>query len=418
MKKTKKKTIFIILGVLIVIIFVSLGVVNAMKSKQEAGIPVKTAKIVKQDIESNIFTSGIVISKKYREITSDLSGKISEVLVEEGDRVKKGDLLARLDCEDLEYDLEQREIKLEIARDKLNRLKKEDKRNLETNFKNAQIKYKDTVKDYEDKKKLFESGAISKNGLEEAESSMERAYNDYSLAKKKYSDADNLSEVRMQEKEIKSMELEIDRKRSNIEKTKIVSPIDGTVTEVNVSDLSVVDSYTLMFKIEDMENLEVVTNISEYDIGKIQLGQYVKVTNDGMEKKEYTGTVTYIAPNAFIERNGQGTETVVKVKIDIDGKNTEFKPNFSANVEINTANKKGVLVVPYEAIYNERNGNNSIFVVENNKVKKHTIETGIESDLIVEIIGENLKEGDQVILDPTERIQDGIDVKIRDEDRK
>lgn len=411
-KFKKKKTLFIILGVLIVIAFVSLGAVNAMKAKKETGIPVKTTNIIKQDVKSNIFTSGTVISKNEREITSDISGKIKEVLIEEGERIKKGDLLARLNSDELEYDLKQSEIKLEIAEDKLNQLRKEDKANLETSFKNAKIDYKDALKKYEDKKSLFEAGVVSKNNLEEAKSSMDRSYNDYLLTKKKYEDADNLSNIRIQEKEVRAMELDIDKKKSDIEKTNIVSPIDGTIIEVAISELDIVGSSTLMFKIEDTENLEVVTNISEYDIGNVRLGQAVKVTNDGMEKKEYKGTVAYISPNAFVEKNGQGTETVVKVKIDIDDKNTEFKPNFSANVEINTANKEGAFVVPYEAIYADKDGNKSIFIVKEDKAKQHTIETGIEGDMVVEIIGDDIGEEDQVILDPTEKIEDGTSVKV------
>ncbi|WP_432407180.1 efflux RND transporter periplasmic adaptor subunit [Wukongibacter sp. M2B1] len=412
MKKLKKRTIFIILAVILVASIASLGVVRATKSKQETGVPVKTTQVVKQDIESNIFTSGTVITKYHREITSDLAGKIKNVFVEEGDEVKKGDLLASLDSEDIEYELNQSQIKLEIEKDKLNQLRKEDKRNLETSFKNAEIEYKDKLKDYEDKKDLLEAGVISKNSLDEAKSSMEKAHNDYLFAKKKYDDADSLSEVRMQEKEIRAMELSINKKKLDTEKTNIISPIDGTITEKNVSDLSVVDSYTLMFKIEDTENLEVVTNISEYDIGKIKLGQPVKVTNDGMGRKEYKGTVTYIAPNAFIDKNGQGTETVVKVKIDINDKNTEFKPNFTANVEINTANRQDVLVLPHEAIYTEKSGEKCIFVVEDGKAKKKVIETGIEGDMIIEVIADDLKEEDVVILNPTEKIEDGSDVNV------
>lgn len=412
MKKPKKKAVLIILAILIVIIVVSLGAVNAMKSKQETGMVVKTAGIMKQDIESNIFTSGTVISKNNREITSDLSGKISTVLVKEGDKVKKGDLLAKIDSEKLEYELKKSQMELEIKKEKLDQMRREGTRELETAYKNAEIEYRDKLKDYKDQQTLFESEVISKDDLEETKSLMQKAYNDYILAKKKYDDPDNLSEIKMQEKEVSAMEFEINKTKSDIEKTNIVSPIDGTVTEVDVSELYAVDSYTTMFKIEDMENLEVVTNISEYDIGKVNLGQIVKVTNDGMDNKEYEGTVAYIAPNAFVDKDGQSTETVVKVKIDINDKNTEFKPNFSANVEINTASEKGVLVIPYEAIYAEKDGSKSVFTVKDGKAQKRTIKTGIESDMVVEIISNELKEGDSVILNPTEKIQDGAVVDV------
>ncbi|MCT4566339.1 MAG: efflux RND transporter periplasmic adaptor subunit [Maledivibacter sp.] len=412
MGKFKKKTIFIILAVLVVVAVVSLATVNAMKSKQQTGVDVKTVDIIKQDIISNIFTSGTVISKEEREITSDISGKVREIVVEEGMRVKKGDILARLDSDELQYELKQSEIKLEVAKDKLNQLRKEDRSNLETSYKNTKIEYNDAKKNYEDKKSLFDAGVVSKKDLDEAKSAMQTAYNDYALAKKKYDDADSLGEIRIQEKEVRVMELDIDKNKSDIEKTNIISPIDGTVIEVNISELAVVGSSTLMFRIQDTENLEVVTNISEYDIGRIKTGQSVKVTCDGAKNKEYKGTVAYISPNAVIEKNGQGSETAVKVKIDINDKNTQFKPNFSANVEINTANTKDALVVPYESIYEDKDGTKCIYIVKDDKAQKCVVETGIEGDMLVEIKGDGFKEKDLVISDPTERIKDGIEVKV------
>lgn len=410
MSKPKKKTVLIIVAVLVVVAFISLATVNAMKSKQKTGVFVKTTSIIKKDIESNIFTSGTVISKNDVDVTSDISGKIKEVLVEEGTKVKKGDVLARIDSDNLEFELKQSKIKLDIAKDKLNQLRKDDKSNLETVFKNAEIQYKDAKKDYEDKKELLKAGAISENDLEEAKSGMKRAYNDYILAKKKYDDADNLSGIRIQEKQVKSIEIDIDRIKSDIEKSDVISPIDGTVIEVNVSELSVVASEALMFQVQDTENLEVQTNISEYDIGKVKIGQPVKVTCDGADEREYKGTVSYISPNAVIEKNGQGTETVVKIKIDINDKDTQLKPNFSANVEIKTANKKDALVIPYEAIYTDKSGEKSVYIVENDKAKRVVINTGLEGDMLVEIIGDDFKENDLVILNPTEKIKDGVDV--------
>ncbi|SKC55585.1 efflux RND transporter periplasmic adaptor subunit [Maledivibacter halophilus] len=411
MGKPKKKTVLIILVLVIVTASISLAAVNTVKSKQETGISVKTTAIIKKDIESNIFTSGTVISKNYVDVTSDISGKIKEVSVEEGMKVKKGDILGKIDSDNLKFELKQNEIKLDIAKDKLNQLKRNERSNIETNFKNAEIEYKDAKKDYEDKKELLKAGAISENDLQESKSEMKRIYNDYVLAKKKYDDADNLSGIKTQEKQIKSMEIEIDRIKSNIEKSDIISPIDGTVIEVNISELSVVNAEALMFKVQDTENLEVQTNISEYDIGKVKIGQPVNVTCDGADEKVYEGTVAYISPNAIIEKNGQGTETIVKVKIDINDKDTKLKPNFSANVEIKTASKKDALVVPYEAIYTDKSGEKSIYIVENNKAQKAVIDTGLEGDMLVEIIGDGFKEGDNVILNPTEMIQDGTDIK-------
>lgn len=415
MFKLKKKKTIIIAILIILGLSVSLATVKAMKSKESNGIPVKTTVIQRRDIESNIFTSGTVVSKETREISCDLSGKIDEVLVKEGDRVKKGEILAKVNSSSLEYEVKQAELNLEIAKTKIENLRIEDRDNLEISFKNAEIKYNDALRDYENKKALFQSGAISQMDLNAAKSTMETTSNQYFLAKKNLETLENQSEIVIQEKELKTAELELEKYKSDLEKTNIKSPINGTITSVNISELSIIGPSTILFVVQDTENLEIVTNISEYDINKVSLGQKVKVTGEGVGDKEYEGIVEYISPNAITTRNGQSTETTVEVKVGIKDKNTEFKPNFSANVEVNTASKKDILVVPYEAIYSSKEGRKIIYTVEDSKAKENIITTGIEGDLVVEIIGKDLKEEQTVILNPTEAIKDGIELNASKE---
>ncbi len=415
MFKLKKKKIIILTIIIVLALSVTLATVKAIKSKDDKGIPIKSTEIEREDIESNIFTSGTVVSKETRQISCDLSGKIKEVLVEEGDKVKKGEVIARLDSSELEYEVKQTELRLDIANTKIDNLRKESRDNIYMTFKNAEIQYNDALKDYENKKKLFESGAVSQIELGTAKSEMERSNNQYILAKKNFESLENESEIRIQEKEVKSVELQLEKYKLDLEKTNIISPIDGTITSINISELSIIGPSTILFVVEDTENLEITTNISEYDINKVTIGQMVKVTGEGVKDKEYRGIVEYISPNAITNRNGQSTETIVEVKIGIEDKDTEFKPNFSANVEINTAKKEEILVVPYEAIYSSKDGKKIIYTIENNKAKENVITTGIEGDLVLEVIGEGLNEGQEVILNPTENIKDGVELNVSKE---
>ncbi len=412
MAESKKKTMLIIAAAIVVVFFVSFATVKAIKSKDDTGIPVKTAEVIKQDIESNIFTSGTVVSKETREVTCDLSGKIKEVIVEEGEEVKEGQIIAKIDSSELEYEVKQAEINLEITKARLDKLKKEDRNSLEVSFKNAEIQYRDAVKDYEDKSILLESGAISKSELQSAKSLMDKAFNEYKLAKDNYENADQESEIQIQEKEVKAAELRLEKYRSDLEKTNIFSPINGTITNVNISELSIVGPSTILFIVQDTKDLEVVTNISEYDINQVKVGQEVKVTGEGVEDKVYKGIIKYISPNAVTTNNGQSTETIVEVKIGIEDENTQFKPNFSANVDINTAKRKDALVVPYEAIYSTKDGEKIIFTVEDGIAKENVVKTGIDGDILVEVISDEIKEGQIIILSPNENIKDGIAVIV------
>ena len=129
------------------------------------------------------------------------------------------------------------------------------------------------------------------------------------------------------------------------------------------------------------------------------------------EKKVYEGKVKYVGSIAKQIDAGQGKESVVEIKVDLENNDEFLKPGFSAKLDILTEKKDDVLTVPYEAIFTKKNGEKVIFIVKDGKAKEQKIETGIESDFSLEIIGD-VKEEDEVILNPTEDIKDGDSVIV------
>jgi HlyD family secretion protein len=109
-----------------------------------------------------------------------------------------------------------------------------------------------------------------------------------------------------------------------------------------------------------------------------------------------------------------GQSSVVPVEIKLI-EPTDFKTNFTVNVELTTASNDNATVVPYEAIYTNKDGEKIIYEVVENTVKAHTIKTGIRGDLMVELVSPSLSAGTKIILSPTEAIEDGIQVKYSQE---
>jgi RND family efflux transporter MFP subunit len=411
MAKSRRK-MFIMIGVaLIVVLFVGAAAVKASQKKQDTGDIVKTAAIAKQDIEAHILTSGEVVSIEKRDIVADVSEKIEEILVKEGDQVEAGQALVKLASDDLEYQMREAEIRLAMEKDNLQQMTNESYTEMEISLSNAEIKHQDAQTAYDNNKKLYESGAVSKSELDKAKSTLDQNYNDYLLAKRNLENAKTGSKLTAQEKQVNLSELAVEKLQTQLEKYTVKSPIAGKVTNLNGVVGSLPSENTSIMSIVNTNNLEIVTNISEYDIHKIALGQKVKITGDAFEGKEYKGIVKYIDSTAFSNSTGQGKETVVKVKIEVIDKDTALKPGFSASVDILTESKKGALVIPYEAIFTRKNGEQVIFTIEEGKAKEHIIKTGIESDLAVEVMGQGLKEKDLVIMNPTENLKDGDPVK-------
>lgn len=403
MGKGRKKKI-ILITIVVILVLGTFGFINAAKSPKQEGMFFRTVDIVKESIESHVQTTGEVLSIEKREIIPNVTEKVLNVAVEEGQKVTTGQVLMELDDAEVAYELKQAEIKLEMEKDALQDLKMGDKLEEEINKSNAQIRYNEAKRDYDQIKELYEQGAVSLNEFNKAKRELDEANNGLILAEKS---ADDLSDVSRQEKQIELSKLSLEKLREDQLNYKIVSPIDGTVVKINSKEGSVVSTSEPALVIMNMDQLEIKGNISEYEVDKVQLGDPVTITGDAIEGKEYQGKVKYIAPTAVSVEAGQGKETVVEIKVGVEDPDTKLKPGFSSTIDILAEVKEDVLVIPYEAIFTRKDGQKIIFSVQDGKAKAHDIETGIESDLVVEVIGDDIKENDKIILNPTENIKDG-----------
>ncbi|WP_069650330.1 efflux RND transporter periplasmic adaptor subunit [Caloranaerobacter ferrireducens] len=415
----RKKILAISLLVILGIVIIGIGAYKAAKKEDKKGAFVKVVEVSKEDISSTIISDGTIKSKNQRNVVTTLPYTIKEILAKEGDRVSKGQILAKLDTEDIEFKIRTAEINLEIEKQVLkDMLEGTDTFQLEKNLENAKLNYESAQKKYQNSVKLYNAGAISKAQLDADESALTVAKISFELAQKQLEDANKTKNIENQRKRIELQELNLNNQKEALSKCIIKSPIDGVIVYSSAKLGIPANTASPLFVIDDVSDLEIEVNISEYDVNDIKLGQEVKITGEAFKNQEYKGKVSYIAPIATEMNTGRGIETNVKIKIDILNPNEKIKPGFSADVSINTANKKDALVVPYEALYHKKDGSIVVFKVEEGKAVEIPVLIGVEGDLKVEIISKDLKEGDQVILNPSEKIKDGMDVNILKGDKK
>ncbi|TCO76429.1 efflux RND transporter periplasmic adaptor subunit [Marinisporobacter balticus] len=403
MSKGKKKKILIIVLIIVGIALVGVGTVIANKKEQNSDIGVQTTEIQKKDIESHIQATGQILSMDKREVVSDVEEKIEKVFVEKGDQVEKDQVLMELEQTNIFYKIKEAQARLEIQKNTLQQLKTD----LEIELNNAQIKVDDALDTYERNKQLYEASALSKKELDESKNNLDQMNNDYIKAKKKLGDGENTGQISKQQKQVALAQLEVEKLNDDLKKHTIKSPITGTVVDTKIAESGIVETFVPLMFIQDVEHLEIVTEINEYDASKIKLGDPVKITGDAFEGKNYEGVVKYIGSFAQTVETGQGKENVVEIKVEIQDIDKSLKPGFSAKIDVLTQRKENVFVLPYETIFTRKNREKVIFTVKNGKVQEHKIQLGIESDLEVEVIGKDLKEKDHVIMNPTESIKDG-----------
>jgi len=138
--------------------------------------------------------------------------------------------------------------------------------------------------------------------------------------------------------------------------------------------------------------LVVEATVSEYEINQVQLDQTVIIETLG-DNKQYTGTITDVSPTGIIS----GSEVLIPVTIEIANEDSALKPNFTANIEITVAQKDNALIIPYEAITDTPKGS-MVMIVRDGKEMMIPIEKGIASDLYIEIISDEIIEGDEIVL--------------------
>lgn len=390
MELTKKKKIILAAAAVVVI---AVGVKLALGGeKQPAGEPVTTATAEKQDLEETLKLKAVLEGTESTEVVSRLHYEVQQLLVKEGDRVQKGQLLAVLDSSDLSQELS-------LKKGELSLLEKEQAETL----RDRQIDYERAKEKYEDMKLLFAEGAASQEELNEAKDAVDKipAENGRAVlsAAEKQSVANTQKAIQVQ--------------ASTLEDCQIRSMISGTVTRVNTKVGRFADETEdekPMFVIENVDQLQMKVLVSENDIAKIKVGQKVDITADILEGKTVAGEVVRISPTGEL-KDGTTTERVIPVYIRVDGKNEKLIAGITAKATIHIAEAKAAMTVPYEAVGELEDGSTVVYVVTaENTVRIVPVKLGLETDLFVEIKEGALQAGDTVVLNPSPALTEGMTV--------
>ncbi len=286
------------------------------------------------------------------EVRSQVQGQIKEILVKEGQQIKKGDFLCLIDDQKLELKLKQIEAALQGAEYKLRLFKKGTKQEIIAMARNKlEIAKKELAlaqKNQERTSRLFEQGAVSEVQKEEADLKLKAAREKYQNATENYQLAlrgREKEEIEMVDAEINNLKAQEQLIMRQIEDTKVKAPSSGflEVRHVEVGELAIPGS--LLFTLIDLDRTYVKAYIPEKYIGQIIMGNTVEVSCDSYPDKIFKGKVDYIADEAeFAPKNIQTKEERLKlvfmIKSYLDNKQRLLKPGMPVDVIIWLRNKK------------------------------------------------------------------------------
>jgi len=351
-----KKVIFAVAVVAVLAFFY-----NSWSGIFSEGVNVQTTIVEQGEIFQSITVPGKVVSKLRVDVTPSIAGRLTNVYVEEGDEVKKDELLARLD---------DREAKSNL---KLS----------EANLKNAEEDVALSERSLKRLRQAFSKGAVARQLVEEAEVELRSAKARLSVA----------------EEEVRTAKM-------SLENPRIVAPFSGTITSryVEVGQW-VVPSETL-FTLVDQSQREIEVRVDAADSGGIAVGQTVTLASDAFPGLEWTESVTRLAAAT----SNVGNANTVSVYISLGSSAPSLRYGQQVDAEIRTAWNPSALKVPYGAIIN-RGGKTYVAVVQDNFVNLVEVETGIEDFTHVEI-RQGISVGQHIILANGADIEEGDRVVI------
>lgn len=406
MKKKKKKRRRVVIGIVIAA-FLLLGFRALSGGGEDTAVPVLTQTLEKGDIQEVLSISGPVSGTDSAEVVSRLHAEIMEILVKEGDKVEAGQILARLDTTDAqrEVDIARNAYDLAVAEHE------EAQTRAETGYAKAVQDLQAAQLDYRRKEVLYAAGDIAQTDMEAARNALAdagRGLADYTMIDGRPA-ADRTYALK-----IKNAGFELEQKHKNLTETEVKSPIAGTVVRVNTSVgrfADIVDDDKPLFAIDNLENLEMKINVSEYSIGKVKVGQEALISADILDGGQEKGVVVAISPTGE-EKGGGSSERVIPTTIQISSQNTRLIAGINAKAEIVLEESGDTWVVPVSAVA-EKEGGSWLAATEANTIRWIPVTTGVESDIQIEVMGADLREGLQYIITPDIGMEEGTPVMVQ-----
>ena len=406
---------YLLIATVVIIVLIVIGKKSGVVGKKIV-LKVSTEKVEKRTLTETITANGKIQPKTEVKISADVSGEIIELFVEDGDSVKQGDLLLKINPDIYISTIERLEASVNSSKAQL----------LQTE---AQLLEK--KQNYDRNKKLFEKETISKAEFESIEIA-------YKIAKA------NLSSSQFA---VQSSEASLKEANENLRKTQIFSPISGIVTKLNIEKGERVVGTAQMtgteiMRIANLNNMEVKIDVNENDIVRVSKNDTALIEVDAYLDHKFKGVVTEIANSANTDGVSADQVTNFEVKIRIlpesykdlvkDDKPFPFRPGMSASVDIQTETEYNVLTVPIQSVtaradsllpdslQKDENGElqEIVFVYSNDKVKVRKVTTGIQNDSYIQIIT-GLKPDEEVVSAPytaiSKKLKDDTTVEKVDE---
>jgi RND family efflux transporter MFP subunit len=343
------------------------------------------SELYPSQVLSELSASGYVVAERKAAVASKITGRLVELSVEEGSRVKEGQVIARLENRDVLAARDQAEAHLRLSK---------------ANLESAKAQLEEATKTYRRYKQLAEGGYLARAEYDTAEAAYQRAEAGVAAA----------------EASVKVSEAALEAAKVALDYTLIRAPFDAVVLtkDADVGDIitplgAASNAKAAVVTIADMNSLQVEADVSETNLNMVKVGQPCEIQLDALPGSRFRGLVHMIVPTA------DRTKATVMVKVRFVDRDSRILPEMRAKVSflsrpVQEGEEKPRTVVNPSAIVTN-GGKNAVFVVEEDRVKETPVTLGASLGDMVEVLG-GVEPGERIVLKPPKRLKEGSRIKI------
>lgn len=382
----------------------------ALSARGDEAIEVTTAPVTRVEaLRSFVTASGEIVATRYADLGSSVMGRVVSLNVREGDRVRTGQVLARIDAVQAESAVASASAAVQALEADAGGTDKTVAA-AQADVEAAVARETQATQSLQRAKDLAVSGLTARADLDAAQANADAATAQLAAARAALARAQQARDAA--QRRVTQGRAEQTRVRDQLAKTNITAPIDGVITRLDVEEGEMVvmgvqnQPGTILMTISDLSALNAEVKVAEADVLRLALDQPSTVTLDALSGRRFEGRVVEIGASALPQTSAQAAAREFRVKVRLTGDVTSLRPGLTCDTEILVAERKGVLAAPLQAVV-QRDGKSGVFVVRDGRAVFTPVTTGIIGGLSIEIDG--ITDGTTIVTGPFQTLRELTD---------
>jgi HlyD family secretion protein len=402
-----RRRVVVVLALVVAALLLFTGI-----NRRRVVTPVRAEKVVRQEIASVISTNGKIEPINSFEAHAPAPATVNKVLVAEGDHVKAGQLLVKLDDAEARSQAARALAQLRSAEAALSGIKaggtQEELLTSRADLTKAQAERDEAQRNLQAVQKLRQNGAASPAEVEAAQNRLKKADADVQLLQAKVSGRFSSPEVAKVEASAAEARAAYTAAQELLHHSNVTAPFAGTVYQLPVKPGSYVNGGELLVQVANLEKVRVRAFVDEPEIGRLAKGQKVEIKWDAIPGRTWEGSLTRVPTSVTMV----GTRTVGEITSEIDNSDRKLLPNVNVNVSIISARHDNALTVSREAVH-DVDGKRYVYKIEEEKILAQEVQTGLSSLTRVEVL-KGIPEGAPIALGAinAQPLRSGMDIKV------